>query len=115
MRNLETVLRGAGTSLDRAVMARIYLVNFAVDYTVVNDIYRSYFAEGRYPGPHHRRRDQSRARWCGGNRPDRATLRTIRQIDYIPAAMEAVLSSLSAWGFLAEPRTSTSGGRTALP
>lgn len=49
MRNLETVLRGAGTSIDRAVMARIYLVNFAADYTVVNGIYRSYFQEGRYP------------------------------------------------------------------
>ena len=49
MRNLETVLRGAGTSLDRAVMARIYLVNFAADYPAVNKVYSSYFAPGRYP------------------------------------------------------------------
>jgi len=49
MRNLETVLRGAGTSLARAVMARIYLVDFATDYVTVNDIYRSYFKDGRYP------------------------------------------------------------------
>src|SRR5262249_50714566 len=28
MTNLKTVLAGAGTSLDRAVMARVYLVNF---------------------------------------------------------------------------------------
>jgi len=49
MRNLETVLRGAGTSLERAVMARIYLVNFAADYPAVNKVYSSYFAAGRYP------------------------------------------------------------------
>lgn len=49
MRNLETVLRGAGTSLDRAVMVRIYLVNFQADYPAVNGVYRGYFKEGRYP------------------------------------------------------------------
>ena len=49
MRNLETVLRGAGTTLSRAVMARIYLVDFVADYVAVNDIYRSYFKDGRYP------------------------------------------------------------------
>ena len=49
MRNLETVLRGAGTSLGRSVMARIYLVNFAADYPAVNKVYSSYFAPGRYP------------------------------------------------------------------
>jgi 2-iminobutanoate/2-iminopropanoate deaminase len=49
MRNLETVLRGAGTSLARTVMARIYLVDFAADYVTVNDIYRSYFEDARYP------------------------------------------------------------------
>jgi len=48
MRNLQTVLRGAGTSLDRAVMARIYLVNFA-DYPAVNGVYASYFRSGRFP------------------------------------------------------------------
>ena len=49
MRNLEVVLRGAGTSIERAVMARIYLINFAVDYPAVNKVYASYFQEGAYP------------------------------------------------------------------
>jgi len=49
MRNLETVLRGAGTTIDRAVMARIFLVNFAADYPAVNKVYASYFKPGHYP------------------------------------------------------------------
>jgi 2-iminobutanoate/2-iminopropanoate deaminase len=49
MLNLETVLRGAGASLDRAVMARLYLVNFATDYPAVNRVYSGYFKEGRRP------------------------------------------------------------------
>lgn len=49
MSNLETVLRGAGTSFDKALMVRIFLVNFAADYPVVNKIYASYFLQGRYP------------------------------------------------------------------
>ena len=49
MDNLAIVLRGAGTSLERAVMARIYLVNFAADYPAVNKVYSSYFKPGRYP------------------------------------------------------------------
>jgi 2-iminobutanoate/2-iminopropanoate deaminase len=49
MRNLETVLRGAGTSLDRAVMVRIYLVNFAADYPGVNKVYSGHFKPGRFP------------------------------------------------------------------
>jgi 2-iminobutanoate/2-iminopropanoate deaminase len=48
MQNLTTVLRGAGTSLDRAVMARIYLTNFA-DYEAVNAEYARHFAPGRLP------------------------------------------------------------------
>ena len=48
MRNLQTVLRGAGTSLARAVFARVYLVNFA-DYPVMNRVYGSYFQDGRLP------------------------------------------------------------------
>ena len=51
MRNLQAVLAGAGTTLARAVMARIYLTDFA-EYVAVNAAYASYFA----PGPHHRRR-----------------------------------------------------------
>ena len=49
MQNLQTVLRGAGTSLERAVMVRIYLVNFAADYPTMNAVYASYFAPGRLP------------------------------------------------------------------
>jgi len=49
MENLQTVLRGAGTSLDRVVMARVYLVNFAADYPTMNASYASYFKAGRYP------------------------------------------------------------------
>jgi 2-iminobutanoate/2-iminopropanoate deaminase len=48
MRNLQTVLRGAGTSLDRAVMARIYLTSFD-DYPAVNAEYAAHFAPGRLP------------------------------------------------------------------
>jgi enamine deaminase RidA (YjgF/YER057c/UK114 family) len=49
MRNLETVLRGAGASLDRCVMVRIYLVNFSADYAAVNKVYSSYFKPGCFP------------------------------------------------------------------
>jgi reactive intermediate/imine deaminase len=49
MRNLETVLRGAGSSLARVAFARVYLVNFA-DYAAMNAVYASYFAPGRLPG-----------------------------------------------------------------
>jgi 2-iminobutanoate/2-iminopropanoate deaminase len=48
MRNLRTVLAGAGTSLDRAVMVRIYLTNFA-DYPAVNTEYAGHFAPGHLP------------------------------------------------------------------
>ena len=49
MPNLQIVLAGAGTSLERVVFARVYLVNFA-DYAVMNGVYASYFAPGRLPG-----------------------------------------------------------------
>lgn len=49
MTNLETVLRGAGTSLERAVMVRIYLVNFSADYPAVNRVYGGYFKPGQFP------------------------------------------------------------------
>jgi len=48
MQNLATVLRGAGTSLDRAVMARIYLTDFG-DYEAVNAEYARHFTPGRLP------------------------------------------------------------------
>ena len=49
MRNLETVLAGAGASIERTVMARIFLVNFAADYPAVNRVYAAFFKEGRFP------------------------------------------------------------------
>jgi 2-iminobutanoate/2-iminopropanoate deaminase len=48
MQNLATVLRSAGTSLDRAVMTRIYLTDFA-DYAAVNAEYARHFAPGKLP------------------------------------------------------------------
>jgi len=48
MRNLQAVLAGAGTTLARAVMVRIYLTRFA-DYAAMNAAYASYFAAGRLP------------------------------------------------------------------
>ena len=48
MRNLQAVLAGAGTTLARAVMVRIYLTNFA-DYAAMNAAYASYFDPGRLP------------------------------------------------------------------
>ena len=49
MRNLQAVLRGASTGLERVVFARVYLVNFA-DYAAMNAVYASYFAPARLPG-----------------------------------------------------------------
>jgi enamine deaminase RidA (YjgF/YER057c/UK114 family) len=42
------VARAAGTALERAVMARIYLADFA-DYAAVNAAYATYFAGDRRP------------------------------------------------------------------
>ena len=49
MQNLQTVLRGAGTSLERVAMVRIYLVNFSADYPTMNAVSASYFTPGRFP------------------------------------------------------------------
>ena len=48
MENLKTVLAGTGTNLDRAVMVRIYLTDFA-DYPAMNEEYARHFAPGRLP------------------------------------------------------------------
>jgi 2-iminobutanoate/2-iminopropanoate deaminase len=48
MRNLQAVLAGAGTTLARAVMVRIYLTNFA-DYAAMHAAYASYFTAGKLP------------------------------------------------------------------
>ena len=49
MRNLKVVLRGAGASFRHVTMARIFLVHFAADYSIVNKIYARQFPSGRYP------------------------------------------------------------------
>jgi 2-iminobutanoate/2-iminopropanoate deaminase len=49
MKNLEVVLKGAGSSFEKVVMARIFLVHFANDYPTVNRMYAEYFEAGRYP------------------------------------------------------------------
>jgi 2-iminobutanoate/2-iminopropanoate deaminase len=50
MRNLQTVLAGAGTALDQVVFARVYLRNFEDDYAQMNAVYASYFEPGKLPG-----------------------------------------------------------------
>jgi 2-iminobutanoate/2-iminopropanoate deaminase len=47
--NLRTVLAGLSLNLEHAVMARIYLTRFKDDYAAMNDVYRSYFPDGRLP------------------------------------------------------------------
>jgi len=47
--NLERVLKGAGSALDRVVFARVYLTHFERDYAPMNAVYRSYFAPDRLP------------------------------------------------------------------
>ena len=47
--NLELVLAGAGSALDRIVFARVYLTHFERDYSAMNAVYQSYFAAGRLP------------------------------------------------------------------
>lgn len=49
MENLEIVLGSAGSSLERTVFARVYLVNFQ-DFDRMNAVYSSYFAPDRLPG-----------------------------------------------------------------
>jgi len=47
--NLERVLAGAGSALDRVVFARVYLTHFERDYAPMNAVYLSYFAADRLP------------------------------------------------------------------
>jgi reactive intermediate/imine deaminase len=49
MDNLKLVLAGAGSGLERAVCARVYLTNFERDYAPMNRVYQTYFAPGRLP------------------------------------------------------------------
>ncbi|HHP7244495.1 MAG TPA: RidA family protein [Elainellaceae cyanobacterium] len=48
MENLKLVLDHAQTGFDHVVMARLFLTDFR-DYQAVNEIFSSYFSEGRRP------------------------------------------------------------------
>jgi reactive intermediate/imine deaminase len=48
MKNLMSVLKQSGSSLDRVTFVRVYLVNFQ-DFDKVNKIYKSYFDENKLP------------------------------------------------------------------
>ena len=48
MKNLIEVLNAAGSSLEKVIFARVYLVNFG-DFDKMNRIYASYFAKDKLP------------------------------------------------------------------
>ena len=48
MKNLMDVLAAAGSSLDKVIFSRVYLVNFA-DFDKMNKVYASYFPSDKLP------------------------------------------------------------------
>ena len=48
MKNLIDVLEAAGSSLDKVIFSRVYLVNFA-DFDKMNKVYASYFTSDKLP------------------------------------------------------------------
>ena len=48
MKNLIDVLNAAGSSLEKVIFARVYLVNFG-DFDKMNSVYASYFIEDNLP------------------------------------------------------------------
>ena len=48
MKNLVDVLNAAGSSLEKVIFARVYLVNFG-DFDKMNGVYASYFAQDKLP------------------------------------------------------------------
>jgi 2-iminobutanoate/2-iminopropanoate deaminase len=48
MDNIKAILETAGSSLDRAVKMNVILARTA-DFAALNEIYKTYFAEGNYP------------------------------------------------------------------
>ena len=48
MKNLIDVLNAAGSSLEKVIFARVYLVNFG-DFDKMNSTYASYFAKDKLP------------------------------------------------------------------
>ncbi len=49
MDNLALVLDSEGLSVQRVVMARVYLTDFEGDYAAMNATYQTYFPAGRLP------------------------------------------------------------------
>jgi 2-iminobutanoate/2-iminopropanoate deaminase len=48
MRNLLDVLNSSGSSLEKVIFARVYLVNFG-DFDKMNKVYASYFKSEKLP------------------------------------------------------------------
>ena len=48
MKNLVDVLKSVGSSLDKVIFARVYLVNFG-DFDKMNSVYASYFVQDKLP------------------------------------------------------------------
>ena len=48
MKNLIDVLNAAGSSLEKVIFARVYLVNFG-DFDKMNSVYASYFVQDKLP------------------------------------------------------------------
>ena len=48
MKNLLDVLNAAGSSLEKVIFARVYLVNFG-DFDKMNSVYASYFVKDKLP------------------------------------------------------------------
>ena len=48
MKNLIDVLNAVGSSLEKVIFARVYLVNFG-DFDKMNSVYASYFAKDKLP------------------------------------------------------------------
>ena len=48
MRNLLDVLNSSGSSLEKVIFARVYLVNFG-DFDKMNEVYASYFQNEKLP------------------------------------------------------------------
>ena len=48
MKNLIEVLKGSGSSIDKVIFSRVYLVNFA-DFDRMNKVYATYFDKNKLP------------------------------------------------------------------
>jgi len=48
MKNLTDVLKGCGSSLNKVIFSRVYLLNFK-DFDIMNKVYASYFDKNKLP------------------------------------------------------------------